>query len=252
MVVAAGWVQFIFDGGMYIQMKTKKVTTIGKIVLSCIAIILVFTAYQIGSVSIYGVAIAEKELSKYAKEELKLNEQIDCKYDWRDDKYLARNNLGFALEYRRQNNTIYNELSSQKELEKASTDYHVLIGKMPDHLTFPKYITVWTEISAEDYDTKAQRLYILGIYNTKDISKQDSLLRPAYIVMDVISELGESYNFTGVQAIYFDKNGQFEIVFPADSFEPITVEKLLSHTTQTPKEEYPEHYINWLAENGIL
>ncbi len=233
-------------------MKNKKVSTKRKIVLSCIAIILLFIVYQILSVFIWGVSIAERELSKYAKEVLKLNEKIECRYDWYNNRYAALNELGFTLDYRKQNNTILDETFSQKESEKANYDYNALIAKMPDNLTLPTNIMVWTEISADNYNVKAQRLYLLSIFNTEDISEQDSLLMPADIAMDVISELGESYNFTGIQAIYFDKNGQFEIVIPTGSLEPITVEKLLKNTKQIPADKYPEDYLNWLVENNLV
>ena len=233
-------------------MKNKKVSTKRKIVISCIAIILLFIAYQTASVFVWGVKTAERELSKYAKEVLKVNEKIECQYDWYNNRYLAINKLKFTLDYRKQNNTIFDGAFSQKEDEKANYDYNNLIANMPDNLTLPANIMVWTEISADNYNVKAQRLYLLSVFNTEDISEQDSLLKPANIVMDVISELGESYNFTGIQVIYYDKNGMFEIVFPADSFERITVEKLLGNTKQIPTARYPETYINWLLENNFV
>lgn len=233
-------------------MNNKKTNTKLKIALGCIAIMLLFAAYKMFSIFIWEVGVAERELSKYAKEILKLDEEIVCEYDWYNDRYMATNNLGFTLDYRRQNKTIHDESFSQKEIEKASRDYNALIVNMPDNLTLPKDIMVWTEISADNYNVKAQRLYILEIYNIEDISEQESLLRPANIAMDIISGLGENYNFTGIQAIYFDKNGMFEISFPADSFEAITIEKLLGYTKQKPTAERPETYTNWLEENNYL
>lgn len=233
-------------------MKDKNVSTKIRIILSCIAIILLFIVYQIFSVFIWGVNVAERKLSEYAKEILKLNEKIECRYDWYNDRYAALNELGFILDYRRRNNTIHDEAFSQKEDEKANYDYNAMIAKMPNNLTLPANIMVWTEISADNYNDKAQRLYLLGISNTEDISEQDSLLKPANIAMDIISELGEGYNFTGIQVIYFDKNGMFEIAFPADSFETITIEKLSGNTKQIPTAKYPETYVNWLVENNFI
>ena len=233
-------------------MKNKKASTKGKVLISCIAIIILFIVYQVFSIFIWGVKIAEKELSKYAKEVLKLNEKIECRYDWYNDRYAAINKLGFILDYRRQNKTIHDESFSQIESEKASYDYNALIMSMPDNLSLPKNITVWTEISADNYNAKAQRLYLLSIFNSEDISEQDSLLKPADIAMYVISELGESYNFTGIQAIYFDKNGMFEMIIPAGSLEPLTVEKLLKNTKQIQADRYPKDYKNWLVENNFV
>lgn len=232
-------------------MKSKKTSTKRKIAFSCIAIILFFIACQIFSVFILGVGIAERKLSEYAKEVLKLNEKIECQYDWYNNRYFATNELGFILDYRRQNNTILDESFSQKESEKANYNYNALIGRMPDNLTLPPNIMVWTEISADNYNLKAQRLYLLGIFNTEDISEQDSFQKPADIAMDIILQLGESYNFTGIQAIYFDKNGMFEIVIPARSLEPMTAKILLGNTKQAPTARHPEHYTAWLAENNF-
>ncbi|MGE4354126.1 MAG: hypothetical protein AB7D36_08590 [Oscillospiraceae bacterium] len=231
-------------------MKIKKDMIKKKIIFSFIAILAVLVLYQIGSIYIWGKHIAERELSHYAKEVLNLQDKIICEYDWYNDRYLASNNLGFVLDYRRQRNTLHDEDLNQKENEQAREDYTTIIGNMPDNLIFPKNIDIWTEISAENYKIKSQRLYLLGVYNTENLTEQDSFLMPAKITMDVIEQLGENYNFTGIQTIYFDENGMYEIAFPADSFEKLTQEKLSNHTKQIAVEEYPEDYVNWLAANN--
>lgn len=230
-------------------MKKNDVSTRRRIGLGLIVIILLLIVYQIFSVFIWGLSTAEKELSKYAKEVLEFNEEIECQFDWYNDRYVALNYLDHTLDYRRQNKTIYDGAFSQKEEEKANYDYGTLTKKMPDHLSLPSNITVWTEISVDDYDAKVQRLYLLSIFNTEDISEEASLLEPASIAMKVVSGLGENYNFTGIQVVYFDKNGMFEIAFPADSFERVTMEKLLVRTKQISVDKYPESYVNWLIEN---
>lgn len=219
--------------------------------MACIVIVLLLITYKIFSIFVAQVGLAERALTKYANEILDIDEKIICKYDWYNDRYNATNNLGFALDYRRQNKTIHDGNLSQKENEKASKAYKDLVINSGENLVFPIDITVWTEISASNYDIKTQRLYLLGIYNSEDISEKDSISRATNIVMDTIKGLGEDYNFTGIQAIYFDKNGMFEISFPADSFKAIDTKKLLSKTKQKGKSEYPETYINWLKENNF-
>ena len=67
-------------------MKKEKASTRRRIGLGLIVIILLLIVYQIFSVFIWGLSIAEKELSKYAKEVLGFNEEIECQYDWYNDK----------------------------------------------------------------------------------------------------------------------------------------------------------------------
>ena len=228
----------------------RKFSETRKIVLACIILILIFAAFKVFSILVWQVGIAERELSKYAKEMLGQDVAIECEYDWYNDRYIVTNGLGFVLDYRRQNKTIHDEVFSQMESEKVSRDYKALLANMSDNLLFPEHITVWTEVSVNDYELKSQRLYLLGVYNDETIPEEESRLMPAKIAMDVISGLGKDSNFTGIQAIYFDKNGMFEISFPADSFEAISKEKLIDNTKLKPAKEYPETYINWLQEKN--
>lgn len=223
-----------------------------KILIVLLSAILLFTLYFIGSIYIWGASVAKRELTKYATEILGLQETIECKYDWYNDRYVATHALDFTLDYCRNHGTIHNESFSQQENERLQGDYNKLVGTMPESITLPDYVSVWTEISSKNYEMKAQRLYLLGIYNTENLSEEDSLKMPASIAMDVIEQLGDHYNFTGIQVVYCDKNGMFEIAFPADSFAPITVDKLFSYTEPIPSDDYTESYKNWFVENSSL
>lgn len=229
----------------------RKKKKLKKAFLYIAAVILLVFLYLVGSVYLWGVYVAEKELSKYATEVLGLQEEIICKYDWYNDRYIATNLLNFTLDYRRDTHTIHDESFSLSESSKVNNDYIALIQNMPDYLTFPPNITIWTEINADDYTIKSQRLYLLGVFNTENLSEAESLERPANIAMKVIEQLGENYNYTGIQVVYYDKNGCFEISFPADSFVPITVEKLLKHTKQVEIGKHSEQYDRWLDENSF-
>lgn len=233
-------------------MKNNKSNSKLKIVLVCITPILLFIAYKVFSIFVWQVAVAERELLKYANEIHGQDEAIVCEYDWYNGRYVATNNPGFVLDYRRQNRTIHDESFGLKESEKASLGYKALIRDMPDSVSFPEDVTVWTEISADDYNLKAQRLYLLGVYNTKGLSEQESLSMPAKITMEIVDGLGKDFNFTGIQTIYFDKNGMFEISLPADSFEAISMEKLLDHIDEKSADDHPETYIHWLKENHFI
>lgn len=230
----------------------RKINTKTNIAVAFVSVILLFILYGIGSVYIWGVQLAERELTKYSAEILGLQEEIHCRYDWHNNRYSAINALDFTLDYRRDHDAIHDESFAQQENERLQGDYSKFVGTMNEKITLPRHVAVWTEISSKNYELKAQRLYLLGIYNTENLSREDSLKMPASIAMNIIEQLGGDYNFTGIQATYCDKNGMFEIAFPADSFVPITQDKLCGHTHQIPEDDYPESYKNWLAENRAL
>lgn len=220
-----------------------------RIFFTTIVILLLLLTYQVLSIFVWGVTIGERELNKYAHKSLGLDERIECRYEMYNNRYYALNDLGFTLDYRKDTKTIYNEAFSQEENEKASSDYKALLGKMPDNLDLPSDIMVWTEISTKNYDVKSQRLYLLSVFNEENISEKDSFQKPAQVAMDVIAGLGEIYNITGIQIIYFDKNGMFEIAIPSGLLEPLTMEKLLANTKERPEDRYPEDYKKWLVDN---
>ena len=204
--------------------------------------------YRIGYLPFWGRQIAQTELTRYAASNFGSTTPVACNFDWYNGKYTSTADSGVALDYRLQKNSIYDEALSSQINRQADADYERIHQNVPPNLQLPKGITVWTEVSSRNYALKAQRLYLLGVFNDEALSESESLKAPARIAMNIIERLGDSYHFTGIQLSCGDKNGMYEIIIPADTFDALTKEKLLKHTTKIESDKLPESYLLWLAE----
>lgn len=201
------------------------------ILISIIAVIS-YLMYLIGYLPVIGNIIAEKKLSNYSTIQKGSTQKVETRYDWYNAKYQS---VKGNLSYRLQKNTIYDEKVSEKVSLSAETQYNKIKGEFPQNLSFPKGITVWTELNADDYSLKSQRLYLLGVYNTEDISEEDSEKMCAAIADKFIDLMGEDYNFTGIQIIYYDKNGGYESAISSNGFKKLEYDKILSKTEKIDK-----------------
>ena len=74
---------------------------------------------------------------------------------------------------------------------------------------------------------------------------------PAKIAIDSITLMGDNFNITGIQLIYADRNGMYDIEIRADSFQPLTQQQLLAATQKRPDKELPYSYREWLQDNNF-
>lgn len=187
--------------------------------------------------------IAEKKLSDYSSKVNKSVQKIETKYYWYNTKYQSiRGNLNYRL----QNNTIHDEKVSNEVKLAAKKQYNIIKGEFSKNLNFPNGIDVWTELNSKDYSIKSQRLYLLDIYNTEDISEEDSEKMPATIADKFINLMGEDYNFTGIHIIYYDKNGGYESSIYSNGFKKLEYDEILSKTKKVDR--LPEVYLDWLSK----
>lgn len=147
---------YLRGGGIKIRKPIIKVF----ILISIIAI-LSYLMYLIGYLPIIGNIIAEKKLSNYSTIQKGSTQKVETRYDWYNAKYQS---VKGKLSYRLKKNTIYDEKVSEKVSLSAETQYNKIKGEFPQNLSFPKGITVWTELNADDYSLKSQRLYLLSVY----------------------------------------------------------------------------------------
>ena len=213
------------------------------IIILCILVaILGFLSYSIGYLPILGNMIAEKKLSDYSSIVSEKVQKIETKYDWYNTKYQS---ISGNLSYRLQKDTIFDEKVAKQVNLVASEQYNRAKGEFSENLNFPTEIYVWTELNADDYSIKSQRLYLLGIYNTEDISEEDSEKMPATIADKFINLMGKDYNFTGIQIIYYDKNGGYESSISSNGFKELEYDEIFSKTEKVDR--LPEDYLDWLS-----
>lgn len=214
------------------------------IIKLCILLaILGFLLRSIGYVPIIGNMIAEKKLSKYSSIVKESVQKVETRYDLYNTKYQSING---KLSYRLQSNTIFDEKVSNQVNLTAKTQYNKIKGEFSENLKFPNGIYIWTELNAKDYSKKCQRLYLLSIYNTEDISEEDSKKMCAIIADKFINLMGEDYNFTGIQIIYYDKNGGYESSISSKGFKKLEYDEILSKTEKVDR--LPQDYLDWLSK----
>ena len=159
-----------------------------------------------GYLPIAGNVIAEKKLTQYSSRLIKTHQKVETEYDWYNMKYIAIGEGTPILSYRLKFNTIYDETVSTQIDIGARARFEALKGKFSSNLQFDSDIGVWTEINADDYSVKSQRVYLLGVYNSQYILEEESQKMPAAIAQQLIELMGSEYNFTGIQLIYYDRN----------------------------------------------
>lgn len=231
--------------------KLKKMSRVKSVSLFLVILSLVTTgtfSYKVGYFPIIGKIIADKKLTEYNSTQSQNSQPIKTKFDWYNARYHYDLTDGFSLSYRLQHNTIHDEESNSQVNQRAKEDYNNILEKIPGNLEFPKSIDVWTTMSADNYTIESQRLYLLGVYNNENITEEESYKMPANIAKNVINLMGSDYNFTGIQLIYADKNGMYQIALPSDTFEPLEEKELIDNTVKFSKEELPLDYLEWLEK----
>lgn len=228
-------------------MKIKKRINTAKL---CIAVIIIGFAIclfnRIGYVPIIGNIIAEKKLNEYSNTLEGNASRINTKYNWYNNIYQSINDNNYILSYRLQSNTIFDETVSNNVELLARKQYNTIKKEFSQNLSFPSGIGVWTELDADDYSIKGQTLYLMGIYNVDSISEEESKKMPATITQKFINLMGENYNFTNIQFMYFDKNGGYTIEIFNDTFNKLEYQDMLDKTRKMEEKELGEDYFEWL------
>jgi len=209
---------------MKIYRKSYRISLcIGISLLIAIAVCFNYGAY----LPVAGNMIAEKKLTQYSNRLIPYHQKVKTVYDWYNSRYVTNDREGNMLAYRLKSNTIYDEAVSIQINLGARAQFEKAKQVLSPDLEFASDIHIWTEINADDYSVKRQRLYLLGIYSSQYVSEEESRKMPAAIARQVIELMGDDYNFTGIQLIYYDRNGGYTIEIPSGTFEPLKYEDML-------------------------
>ncbi len=196
-------------------LKSRKIY-ISILILVIIAIVYILCVF-IGPP--FGKMIARHKVYDYEKSVYGTTQPIDeIVYNLVTSNYIVKfKNKNFKLRYDPYKNMLTDELFQDKVIKKLSSDYREVIEFFPNTIEFPKSHIFTRIIANGEYDDidnlkVSQKLYLLGIVNRDaNISIEESMRKPAEITTEVIRGLGNNYNITGVQVIYIDINGVFEI-----------------------------------------
>lgn len=228
-----------------VRFKARKDKIILIVLTVLILLVGIFLFSGMGYIPLIGRVKAENKLSAYVQKQGYRADRLYVKYDWYNNVYVCRLDDKTLLSYRLQNNSIHDEKINKQVNEQLQQSHQDIVSQFPTNLIFPESIFLWSTVKADNYTEKAERLYLLGVFNTADLPVSESEKMPAAIATDFIARMGDEYNITGIQLIYADRNGMYDIEIRADSFRPLEEGQLLVATKKRPEERLPEDYLEW-------
>ena len=202
-----------------------------------------FLYFGLGYLPIVGKMIATHKLSNYSDAQIK-----NVSFDWLNSKYTCSLNGNRRLGYRLRYDTINDERVNEKIIATANEKYRSIVNDFPINLTLPKSIDVWTEINANDYTQRFQRIYLLGVFNAETLTEEQSLEMPSTVAKTLIELMGNEYSFTGIQLIYADQNGMYELSIRSEGNQLLQNQDLNSSIRKFSEKELPLDYIEWLSQ----
>lgn len=198
----------------------------------------------------FGGILAKSKILNYASA-MYGNVQVvrKVKYNFKDQCYHAKvsgenNQTIKEIKYNLFENMLVDEFLTERISTQFNSDFSVDKEFFGDTIEIPKG-HIFTAIDATNKYTGriddlnlTQRLYITGIINSDvSITAEESIKKPAEITRKIIDELGNKYNITGVQIIYTDVNGVFEIVEENSNMLYSDLEKKTSKMEEIGEEE---------------
>jgi len=181
-----------------------------------------------GFVPVIGSYLAAKEMSKYKQEPA-----IRTRYDIMNFQYISNFADGSELELRPHYKRIIDNNLSEKIDKGFREIYPELVKEFSENLAFPSGSFIITSVDISDNDLLFHLVYLLGVENKEEITKEESIKMPARIAMQFVEKMGKDFNVTGIQMLYSDQNGSYEIWISHYTSEPISYDKLFANTRKT-------------------
>ncbi len=204
-------------------MKTKKKI----IIYVIIAIIISFLAwmYSAGYVPFIGNMIATDKINSYNREVYNASDEIKIGYDfynmgdYNGEGYLYNLNSDRIVDF-----NLYENAGDETPYKQ---DYQKIIDSLEEGIVFEDY-HITCSIDADDYSNKYYKLVVFNLSNENILTEEESGEKPAEIVMQFINSMETQYNFTSVNVLYTDNNGEKQISLNGDI--PISEEILIENT----------------------
>ena len=197
-----------------------------------IIIVILGLFWRIGYVPVLGDILAEHKVSRYAETIYGTETRIKMVYDpFFSGKYI-QNGKPSQFEYDLKQNRILDKERTPKEVDAAYKQFEIVKANLPDDLTYNWNPVIYWYADGTDFSIVIDRFDLYGVYSSLQLTPEESMRRPAEIMTEIISGMGDGYQFRRCQFIYEDSNGVFQINFSADHPEELTFENLLNHTEQ--------------------
>ncbi len=201
----------------------KKKIIIGLLII--IPLIFLSWLYSAGYVPIIGNMIATEKINDYATEVYGNEESIDVDYDFYNMGNYNADGYSYILTSDRIiDHNLYEDAGEQTPYKQ---DYQKIINTLGEGITFEDYYMSCT-IDTDDYSQKYYTLVVYNLSNDNNLSENESLTKPAEVVMQFVDSMDIKYNFTSVNVVYNDNNGAKQISLSGDT--AITKELLVQNT----------------------
>ncbi len=201
----------------------KKKIIVGSLIILLLGFLGFF--YSVGYIPIIGNIIATEKINAYAQEVYKNEQAIDVGFDFYNMGNYNSSGYSYILNSNRLIDSKLYENAGKETPYKQ--DYQKIIQNFDDGISFEDYHISCT-IDADDYSNKYYKLVVYKMSNDNILSNSESLIKPAEIVMQFIESMEIKYNFTSVNILYSDNNGDKQILVNGDI--PISKEILIDNT----------------------
>jgi len=184
-------------------------------------------------------AIAKNKLQQYVKQVYSSDFSLNkLEHNMMDNYYWAEFSVdNQSLELNYSSNSISDKNVSFYFQEKFNLEYASVLSSIDvdNNLKSPSSALIFTSIVASgNYSNNFEDLPVLqsiylGLFENLDkaIEESDSKQMPSKLTKQIIDQLDESYDFTGIHMAYIDKFGLYEIEVYSKAF---TEDTLLKYT----------------------
>lgn len=190
-----------------------------------------------GYIPIVGQYVADSKLSLYS------GEKINTRYQFPTCRYIASGSDGKLLQYNLYNNTIFDEAYNDTIASQVNRQYLSFIAESStDMIDYPGMLSIWTSIDATKTSKIYAKIYVMTIFDERNIDEQDSEHQICEFAVQLIKYL--DINCTSIQMVYANKWGLFELLCDSGK-KPLEYNDLANSIRKFNEEDLPLDYIEW-------
>lgn len=190
-----------------------------------------------GYIPIVGQYVADSKLSLYS------GEKINTRYQFPTCRYIASGSGGKLLQYNLYNNTIFDEAYNDTIANQVNRQYLSFIAESStDMIDYPGMLSIWTSIDATETSKIYAKIYVMTIFDERNIDAQDSERQICEFAVQLIEYL--DITCTSIQMIYANKWGLFELLCDSGK-KPLEYNDLANSIRKFNEKDLPLDYIEW-------
>lgn len=190
-----------------------------------------------GYIPVVGQYVADSKLSLYS------GKKVNTRYQFPASRYVASGSGGKLLQYNLRNNTIFDEAYNDTITNQINHQYLSFIAESStDTIDYPSMLTIWTNIDAADTSKIYAKIYVMTIFDERNIDAQDSERQICEFAVQLIEYL--DLNCTSIQMVYANKWGLFELLCDSGK-KPLEYNDLAKNIRKFNEEDLPLDYIEW-------